>query len=616
MVSVAKVAIEDWSLQWEDRSRGEPSKLDLSALSLAMQDASSAPGAHSKLQLKATLNKSGQVAIGGTAGMAPLHADLALDLKNIGMLPLQPYITDTVNLRMTQAALSGKGRLQLDAGSDGVLAGGFKGDASLNNLETVDKASANDFLSWKSLAFSTLDVRLQPFSMSVEKVALSDFFARVIIDPNGRINVQDIKRSAANADRSLTEAGARAQAPAIQASAPAPAPASSAALPPIRIGTLALSGGRVRFTDNFIRPNYTANLKELGGSVTGLSSDSGAKPVVAMRGTVNSAPLSIAGRINPLQRDLSLDLKAEVKGMELASLSAYSDKYVGYDIEKGKLSFEVAYQLEKRQLKSENRLILDQLTFGNESTNPEATRLPVGFAVALLSDRNGVIDISVPVGGSLDDPQFSIGGIVLTIIGNAVTKTVTAPFALIGSLFGGGEELSTLEFDAGRAAILPAGETKLATLAKALAERPGLKLDIMAHVDPTTDLEALKHVAIERKLRALKTRDLQARGNALPEGGVVVGKDEFPALLARAFLEAFAKPGKASPAEMEKQMLAASDIDQDDLLALGRRRSQAVKDWLSSRGQVAAERLYIVSAKVAGKEPAAGSNSRVDFTLR
>jgi hypothetical protein len=451
--------------------------------------------------------------------------------------------------------------------------------------------------------------------MSVEKVALSDFFARVIIDPSGRINVQDIKRSAANADRSLTEAGARAQAPAIVA--PAPASASSAALPPIRIGTLALSGGRVRFTDNFIKPNYTSNLKELGGSVTGLSSDAGANPVVAVRGTVNSAPLSIAGRINPLQRDLALDLKAEVRGMELASLSAYSDKYVGYEIEKGKLSFEVAYQLEKRQLKSENRLILDQLTFGSESTNPEATRLPVGFAVALLSDRNGVIDISVPVGGSLDDPQFSIGGIVLTIIGNAVTKTVTAPFALIGSLFGGGEELSTLEFDPGRAAILPAGEAKLATLAKALAERPGLKLDIMGRADPATDLEALKHVAIERKLRALKTRDLQARGEALPEGGVVVGKDEFPALLARAFLEAaLAKSGNTSPAEMEKQMLAASDIDQDDLLALGRRRSQAVKDWLSSRGQVAAERLYIVSAKVAGKEPTAGSNSRVDFTLR
>ncbi|MES2148764.1 MAG: DUF748 domain-containing protein [Pseudomonadota bacterium] len=607
LVTVAKVAIEDWSLQWEDRRHGEPVKLNLSGLGMAAQGLSSAPGARSKVDLKATLNMTGQLTIGGTAGMAPLHADLALDLKNIGMLPLQPYVTDFVNLRITQAALSGKGKLRLDADSAGALAGGFNGDVSLNSLATVDKASANDFLSWKSLAFTAMDVRLQPFSMSVGKVALADFFARVIIDPNGRINVQDIKRSDANADQSLTEASARAQ-----AAVPAPSAPAGEALPQIRIGALALSGGRVRFTDNFIKPNYTANLKDLGGTVNGLSSDAGANASVALRGIVNSAPLSINGRINPLKRDLSLDLKAEVHGMELSSLSAYSDKYVGYDIEKGKLTFEVSYQLEKRQLKSENRLILDQLTFGNESSNPNATKLPVRFAVALLSDRNGVIDISVPVGGSLDDPQFSMGGIVLTIIGNAVSKAVTAPFALLGSLFGGGEELSTLEFDPGHATVLPAGEAKLTTLAKALTERPGLKLDILGRADSVADREALRHVAIERKLRGLKTRELQARGMTVPEGGVVVVKEEYAALLARLYQEQPQARKNLPAAEIEKAMLAIAEIDDDDLLSLARRRSQAAKDWLSGSGKVAVERLYIVSAKLADAEKKPG----VEFTLR
>ena len=644
LVTVGRVDIRDWSLRVEDLSHVETAIFALSPVSLALQDVSTAPASRSKLDLKATVNKTGQLAVAGTLGLAPFNAELALDLRNIGLLPLQPYATDYVNLRFTQAAVSTKGQLLLEEGSDGALKGGFKGDASVNNLATVDKSSANDFLSWKALSFGGMDVKLQPFGMSVDKVALTDFFARVIIDPTGRINVQDIKRSAANEDRSLTEAGSRAQAAIAQAKAgkaaavaaapaapvPPAAPGASAAsagqgkaaggtataaasstpsadaspLPPIRIGQLVLSGGRVRFTDNFIKPNYTANLKSIGGTITGLSSDPNTNANVALRGEVNSAPLLIAGRVNPLKRDLSLDLKAEVRGMELAQLSTYADKYVGYGIEKGKLTFEVAYQLEHRALKAENRLVLDQLTFGSESTNPEATKLPVGLAVALLSDRNGVIDINVPIGGSLDDPEFSVGGIVLKIIGNAIVKTVTAPFALIGSLFGGGEELSKLDFDAGHAAILPASVTRLQSLSRALAERPGLKLDISGRVDPAADLEALKLVAIERKVRQLKSRDLQARGTA-PEGAVVVSSEEYGALLARVFKdETFAKPKNAlglqktlTRDEMEKLMLANSSVTSEDVLALGGRRAQAAREWLTTTGLVPAERIFIVAAK-------------------
>jgi hypothetical protein len=444
----------------------------------------------------------------------------------------------------------------------------------------------------------------------------------VIIDPNGRLNVQDVMRHDDNADKSLTEAGERAQAVAAADKPKPTAPAAAAEpLPPILIRKLALSSGRVRFTDNFIKPNYTANLKDLGGTVAGLSSDPASSANVDLRGNVNGAPLLIGGRVNPLKQDLSLDLKAEVRGMELSALTAYADKYVGYGIEKGKLTFEVAYQLENRQLKAENRLVLDQLTFGRESTNPEATKLPVNLAVALLSDRNGVIDINVPIGGSLDDPQFSIGGIVLKIIGNAIMKTVTAPFAFLGSLFGGGEELSVLDFAPGHASLQPGVESKLTSLAKALTERPGLKLDITGRFDAVAELDAMKRNALDRKLRALKTRDLQARG-AMPEGPVVVNADERSALLARAFKdETFAKPRNAlgfqksiPPEEMEKLMLANITVSEQDMHAMANRRAQTAKDWLVGTGQIAAERIFIVAAKPADKDDKAGP-SRVDFSL-
>lgn len=625
--TAAKVALQGWSLSVDDRSHGEPAAVTFAPLSLTLQEVSNAPGARIGTHLVAAAGKSGKLALEGKLGFSPLHVDLALDVDKLSLLPLQPYATESVNLRLTQALLSSKGRLQLDTGPGGKLLGGFKGNANVDQLATVDKASSADFVSWKSLALDGMDVQFQPFAMNVNKVALADFFARLIIDPNGRINLQDVRRTQAAGERSLTDAGERAgtgPAPAIAGPAAPSAPAQP--LPPIRIGTLALSGGRVRFTDNFIRPNYTASLKELGGTISGLSSTSDANATLDLRGQVNSAPLSIAGRINPLKRDLFLDVKAEVRGIELATLSAYADKYVGYGIEKGKLSFEVAYLLENRQLKSENRLILDQLTFGNESTNPDATKLPVRLAVALLSDRNGMIDISVPVGGTLDDPQFSASGIILKIIGNAVVKAVTAPFSMLSAAFGGGEEMSTLEFEAGYATISKAGEARLAALAKALTERPALKLDVLGRANPAADSEALKRVAIERKVRNLKTRDLQESGAALPDGGVVVAQDEYAALLARVFkAETFDKPRNAlglhkslAPAEMEQLLIAHTDIDNDDLLALARRRGQAAKDWLAKKGLVPVERIYIVAAQGAdgsgqGDKP---PSCRVDFTLR
>ncbi len=631
-IKVGKLDVSGWNAKLREDLREEPTVFKLSPLALTVENYSNAPGASAEVALKTAVNK-GELELKGQLAPSPLKADLALDLKNFDLLPLQPYVTDYVNLRLVQAAVSSKARLQLETGKDGAVGGGFKGDVSLTRLSTVDKSSSNDFLSWKSLAFGGMDVNFKPFSLNVERVALDDFFARVIIDPNGRLNVQDVMRKEGEEGKSLTEAGTRAQAvkdakakskevaqaapPAATAPAPKAAPAKPAEpLPPIRIGKLLLSGGRVRFTDNFIKPNYTANLKELGGTVSGLSSDPAHNANVDLRGNVSGAPLLIAGRVHPLKQELSLDLRAEVRGMELSQLSAYADKYVGYGIEKGKMTFEVSYALENRQLKAENRLVLDQLTFGKESTNPDATRLPVNLAVALLSDRNGVIDINVPIGGSLDDPQFSLGGIILKVIGNAIMKTVTSPFALIGSLFGGGEELSMLEFDQGRAALLPASEGKLKSLAKALTERPGLKLDITGRFDDAAEEGALKRVALERKLRQMKTRDLQARGAALPEGGVVVAKEEYAALLERAYKdEKFVKPrnalgfAKSLPVEeMEKLMLANIKLEQDDFITLGNRRAQVAKDWLVGQGQVAPERIFLVA-------PKPGAAGRVDFAL-
>jgi hypothetical protein len=584
------------------------------------------------------MNGKGAVTIDGSVAPAPLAADLNLDVKRVEFLPLQPYFSQKLNVDVTRGQLNLSGALQLKAAEKPVgdtllpgLTGAFTGQASVADFHAVDKIQSTDFLRWKTFRVDKIAFRLNPDSISIGDISLADFFARVIVSPEGKLNLLQIVRSEkAGAEAVVAQpeaSGSGEKAPASgSGKATAPVPEKAKAPLPVRIDKIALKNGDVRFTDNFVKPNYSANFKDLAGSVTGLSSDPGTVAALELSGNYDTAPLALTASINPLSVKPYLDLQAEVRGIEMTGLSSYSGKYAGYAIEKGKLSLFVKYKIENDVLAAENRVFIDQLTFGDPVDSPEATKLPVRLAVSLLKNSRGEIDVNLPISGSLNDPQFSLGGLIVKVIVNLFVKAVTSPFALIGSMFGGGEELSQVEFDAGRAAITPTAEKRLETLAKALVERPGLKLEIEGRYDEKNDPDGLKKARLDRKVRAIKREDLTKK--SVETGSletVTVSDAEYPALLERAYKqEDFAKPrnmigiAKSLPvAEMEKLMLANSPVDADDLRELGERRAKAVRDWLLEH-QVPAERVFLLPAKAAGgdEKSASAVGSRADFALK
>ena len=253
--------------------------------------------------------------------------------------------------------------------------------------------------------------------------------------------------------------------------------------------------------------------------------------------------------------------------------------------------------------------------------SPSATKLPVLLAVALLKDRNGVIDVNLPISGSLDDPQFSVGGIILQVIGNLLVKAVTAPFALLGSLVGANEELSFVEFAPGSAALAAAEQQKLASLAKALTERPNLRLEITGRAASEPDAAALKRAALDSKVRAQKFNDLRRAGTApASTEAVSVESGEYEKYLRRAYgaesipdkPRNFLGIAKEIPVpDMEALMLAHADVGADDLQRLANVRAQAAKEWLMAEGKVPAERLFINAPVVA--TPEKGKPTRADF---
>lgn len=349
------------------------------------------------------------------------------------------------------------------------------------------------------------------------------------------------------------------------------------------------------------------DLTEIGGRVSGLSSDEATLADVELRGKVNQfAPLEIVGKINPLREDLFVDLKARFSDMDLSPMTPYSGKYIGYTIEKGKLSFDVNYQIAKRKLDSTNNLFLDQFTLGETVGSPTATNLPVRLAIALLKDRNGEIHLDLPVNGSLDDPQFSVWKVVLQILVNLISKAATAPFALLGALIGGGEELGYLEYEPGSATVADANTKKVELLVKALYERPSLKLEIEGHADIEKDREGLRQRQFIRKLKVQKFNQRLKQGQpSIPADELSLEPAEYEPYLKLAYkAETFPKPrnilgfAKDLPiSEMEKLMLTHIQITDDDLRLLASHRAMEVKDAILRSDKVEPERLFIIEPK-------------------
>jgi hypothetical protein len=602
-VAVARFDLDRWGARFEDHAVTPAAVLTVDPIALHLTNLSTTPGTKIGVDLRLGVNKTGKVTVTGTATPPPVAANLRFDLRGLEILPFQPYFRDQESLLVTGGTLAVRGQASARIGTGaGAPAPTFDvtTDIDLADLATVDRANEEPLVKWRSFHVGGLHVRGSPLAVSIGEVSLADLQARLVMFPDGRFNVEE----------ALAAPGAapppEKKKPPVAKAAPPPAP--EAPPMPVVIDKVTLQGAQLTFTDRSIHPAYTAELGDFGGRITGLSSTPGTTATVDLRGTVNrSGALTIAGSANPLAKDLALDVRVNLRDVELPPVSPYSGRYAGYAIGKGKLDLSLAYKVAARKLDARNKLVLDQFTFGDKVASPDATKLPVRLAVALLKDHHGVIDVELPIEGSLDDPQFKVWGAVLKVLGNLVVKAATAPFSLIASAFGGGDELSHVDFPAGRATLDATASKRLTTLARALRERPGISFEITGGADPSRDREGLRRFLLERKLKAAKLASLVQAGSAVPSlDELAVDVGERPALVAAAWKgETFAKPKNAlglekglPPEEMERLMLENTRVEEDDLRALALRRATAVQSSLAKSVPGAASRLYLVTPRL------------------
>jgi len=528
---VRSVTVTNVALHLEDNVNSRPARLDLSDITLSAKNISNQAGTNLTADLALRWNTNGSLKTAVSASFLPPTVEVGLDLDRIDLGTLDPYLEPKLNLFILGSQLGLHGKVNLSTPANDLPQVTFHGDASLDNFRTVDGVLDEDLIKWDALHFNGIDANLNPQSVTIREIAVDGLYARLVIETNKTINVLNALRMTNPVSPATNQPPpAETKAPAAKTTV-AKTPATNAPLPRMAIGAIVISNTAVSFSDRSIQPNVSLDIQQINGRIAGLSTEQLQHADIALSAQIEGVgPATITGVVNPFSGTETNRLKVSIHDVDLTPASPYAGKFAGYEIAEGKLNLDLTYELTGKKLKSANVITLDRFTFGERVESPEATHLPVRLAIAILKDRDGKIVLDVPVEGSLDDPKFRIGKVVMRVIVNILEKVATSPFSLLGAVFGGGgEELAYQEFTPGSADLTAPDKTKLDSLAKGLYARPALGLEMSGSIDPNTDRAGLQRAALDKEIRTRQWTMLRQTGQATNSADQIVITPEIRA---------------------------------------------------------------------------------------
>jgi Domain of Unknown Function (DUF748) len=560
---------------------------------------------------------------------------VAVKLDGIELKAAQPYITQYTSMTLLAGRLSGDAKVRYGAGKPTLQ---VSSDITVAGVHTIDNALRDDFVNWDRLELSGINYQRDPDRLVIEQVMARKLYARVIVEPDGSLNVKRVLAGPGATIIAPAPSGAPVAATAViqprpvsaktppNQSAPNKAPAM-----PMAVKKIVLFASQANFADLSVQPNFATGIQNIEGTVLGLSSKANSRATVDIHGAVDAfSPVAITGEVNLLSAALYTDLSMSFRNMDLSIFNPYSGKFAGYNITKGKLSTVMHYKVDGRKLDAQHHITVEQLEFGDKTASKDAVSLPIKLAVALLKDRNGVIDLDIPVTGTLDDPAFRLAPIIWKVFVNILEKAVTAPFALLGALFGGGPDLQFIDFRPGLPDLDSVASDKVRAVVKALNERPQLKIEVPIAFVTELDRPALVEVQFSTQVRdALSTMPGRKKAAAAAPDFA----QSEPAMKLELLTQLYAKNIGAEPKYPEavaslktKPELAAAQVDflsqelhrhiaiaDGDLTALGQQRAQAVQRALLTDTQIDPERVFLAVSDKAKNE---AGLVRLELTLK
>ncbi|CRM20949.1 DUF748 domain-containing protein [Pseudomonas sp. 58 R 12] len=596
-VLLKDVQLRNYQVHLADRQAKPAVALELGPLNVDVQNFDSLNQNPFTVKLDTGLGKQGKIQATGEVNLNPVSAKLKVNTQDIDLRVAQSYISPFIRLELRSGMLGSN--LDVNLKGTAPLKLQVTGRAQVDQLHTLDTLKTRDFLKWQRLVLEGVNYQ-HGDSLSIDKVNLLQPYARFMINDDRTTNIDDLLIP------QPADSGAKSAAK----------PASKDKPLGIRIGQIAINDGSANFADFSLTPNFATAIQQLNGQIGTIDSRQAKPASVDIKGKVDRyAPVTIKGSVNPFDPMAALDIATSFKRVELTNLTPYSGKFAGFRIRKGRLNLDLHYVITKGQLKAENKVVVEQLQLGEKVDSTDAVDLPIRLAIALLKDSDGKITIELPVTGDLNNPQFSVMPIVWQTLRNLVVRAATAPFKFIGGLVtgGGSEDLGNVSFGPGSSELNKDAEGALNTLAKALKERPALRLEIEGTAAASSDGPLLAAQRLEREYQYNYYKMLQRRGDKVPAQASLleVPESEKAPLLEGIYRTRLKQQPPAEWKDLSRDERTAKLKDgvikfwsgSDVLLRqLGQDRASTIKDYLVDKGQLEDDRVYFIDANLGQAE--------------
>jgi len=581
-------------------------------------------------------------------------ADATLTLTQLALTPAQPYVAKSAAVVLRSGDVSTAGRLTYRSGPERAAVT-YTGLADVDRVVVVEADSGEPVVSWKSLHAEALRFGLAPDRLEIDELRLVELDGRLVIFKDRTLSFAKLmKSSGAPPAPSADSAPAPGPAPSpasAPASAPAPAPAAPSATAvtpvageaapafPVAIRRVRIDESSMHFADLSLVLPFGTRVHALTGVVEGLGSDPASRATVKLDGSVDEFGLmKVNGALSAFQPKVFTDLAVVFRNVPMSTLSPYSATFAGRRIKAGTLNLDLQYKIDRGALVGDNKVVLQQLQLGERVESPGAMHLPLDLAIAILSDKDGRIDIALPVHGNVDHPEFSYGRLIWQALETVITKVATSPFRALAGVFGGSSDTAGLEavaFEAGSDVVLPPERQKLQRVAEVLDKRPRLKLTVHGAYEAKVDGEALRSYRVREDLaqqRGVKVKPGEDPGPVpfddaktqralealLAKRGGDKALDEFQSDYAKSTGK---KAQRANPVlalvnrgsgdrafyqALFRRLVETTPLPEAELTALAERRGEATLRVLKEDAGTAGGRAAVGDTEVAGRaEPSA-----------
>ena len=483
-VSLNNVELKDSKVSFKDKTINKTFTTSLNKINLNVKNIDLKPKTIFTYKLKSKIDKKAKLTSSGKVSIKPLSVNSIYKLSNLHLNIFQPYLDETLNLDVKKANFNTQGKFKLEAKTNNIS---LYANTQIKNINIKHKDSRESLIKIKKVDINKLNFDQSKNSLKINSINLAKPYAKVHIDKNKVTNFSNISKKSIKIEEKKTSVKKKKEKEFL-----------------FDLGPIKINNGSMDFTDLSLPLPFQSFIEDLEGSISELSSHSSKPSDILINGVIDKYGLAkINGSLDYKNIEQNTQINMLFKNIATKNLTPYSSEFIGRKIDGGKLTLDLNYKIIESKLDATNKIVIHKIKLGKTIKSENSISVPIDLAIALLEDSNGVIDLSLPVTGDVNDPKFQIGSVVGQAFANLIIKMVTSPFTFLGKLLGISEDkIKFVDFEAGKFELLPPAKENLDVLVKALNTRPTLALELEKTYNKDVDTLAIKKSKFELELNS------------------------------------------------------------------------------------------------------------------